>query len=182
MRMLTNVDIRSVGTPAAGALCYTVLIVLLGCITVSSIKDILDRQQDVSHAAKLLEKFEHKTRPSRYPVGSVSPFLEGATITVATASLLQRVAIAVTRFGGNVVSSQVETVSGQNNAEFINVVVASEIGQSDLQALLYDLEAGSPLLFIDRLTIQAGDARSATTGNKRLQVTLGVSGRWQASK
>ena len=40
------------------------------------------------------------------PTGS--PFLEGQTLTVAGAALLQRVADAVTKVGGNVLSSQVD--------------------------------------------------------------------------
>ena len=43
---------------------------------------------------------------TQVPAGS--PFLEGQTLTVAGAGLLQRVADAVNKVGGNVLSSQVD--------------------------------------------------------------------------
>jgi general secretion pathway protein M len=60
-----------------------------------------------------------------------------------------------------------------------------EIGQSNLQQLLYDLETGMPFLFIDQLVVQmvetAGRMDSATE-TPRMRVQIDVSGQWQLSK
>ena len=65
--------------------------------------------------SELLAQLEGRNAPSAAdvdplsgPAPTGSPFLEGQTVTVAGAALLQRVATAVTQFGGNVLSSQVE--------------------------------------------------------------------------
>src|SRR5581483_6544775 len=111
------------------------------------------------------------------PAGAVpagSPFLIGETVTVAGAALLQRVASAITRFGGSIQSSQVD-VQGQAKGNFVTLVVSCEIEQASLQKLLYDIEAGMPFLFVDQLVVQA--PQSAATGS-RMNLLLAVSGRW----
>jgi len=113
------------------------------------------------------------------PAGS--PFLEGATVTVAGAVLLQRVTAAVTKFGGNVLSSQVDLQGTQAKAGFLSVIASCEIDQPGLQQLLYDVEAGMPFLFIDQLVVQAPSSFGTSTEGK-LRVLLTVSGQWKDSK
>src|SRR6202030_4628593 len=81
---------------------------------------------------------------------SGSAFLEGATVTVAGAALLQRVAGAVTKLGGNVLSSQLDLQGTQSKAGFVSIVASCEIDQPALQPLIYDLEAGMPFLFVEQ--------------------------------
>ena len=76
-------------------------------------------------------------------------------MTVAGAALLQRVATAVTKLGGNVLSSQVELEGTEAKNGYIGLIASCEIEQPALQQLLYDLEAGMPFLFVDQLVAQA---------------------------
>ena len=119
--------------------------------------------------------------PLSGPAPSGSPFLEGQTVTVAGAALLQRVATAVTKFGGNVLSSQVELEGADAKNGFVSLVASCEIEQPALQQLLYDLEAGMPFLFVDQLVAQAPAPTAATKG-QRMRVLLAVSGLWPGDK
>jgi len=110
---------------------------------------------------------------------SGSAFLEGATVTIAGAALLQRVASAVTKLGGNVLSSQLDLQGTQAKAGFVSMVASCEIDQPVLQPLIYDLEAGMPFLFVDQLVVQAP---TVTSGEGRLRIVLAVSGQWQGVK
>ena len=112
---------------------------------------------------------------------SGSAFLEGATVTIAGAALIQRVAGAVTKVGGSVLSTQLELKGTQSRAGFLSILASCEIEQVGLQQLLYDLEAGMPFLFIDQLVVQAASTPSSSeTG--RLRILLAVSGQWQGAK
>ena len=102
-------------------------------------------------------------------------------MTVAGASLLQRVASAVTKVGGSVLSSQVELQGTQAKAGFVSVIASCEVDQPTLQKLLYDLEAGMPFLFIDQLVVQA-PVESSTNQEGRMHIMLAVSGQWQGGK
>jgi general secretion pathway protein M len=135
----------------------------------------------------MLEQFEGR-RPAatRNETGGVtapsgSPFLEGATVTVAGAALLQRVTAAVTKLGGSVLSSQVDLQGTEAKAGFLSVIASCEIDQPGLQQLLYDVEAGMPFLFIDQLVVQAPTNFGSATDGK-LRVLLTVSGQWKGGK
>jgi general secretion pathway protein M len=177
---------RSLTTsPEVAATAYAGLVVVLLAIAASSIVDILGQRALVAASAEMLEQLEGRKAPAAggrsgdagMPSGSA--FLEGATVTVAGAALLQRVAGAVTKHGGNVLSSQLDVQGTQAKAGFVSMVANCELDQAALQALLYDVEAGMPFLFIDQLDIQVS---TATSGEGKLRFLLGVSGQWQGTK
>ena len=172
--------------PLAIALYLGVMILLLFVIG-SSLSDIWSKRADVVASAAMLEQFEGRrpaavraqTPDGTSPAGS--PFLEGATVTVAGAALLQRVTAAVTKLGGNVLSSQVDLQGSQSKAGFLTIIASCDIDQPGLQQLLYNLEAGMPFLFVDQLVVQA-PASFAASGDGKLRILLAVSGQWRGAK
>lgn len=172
------------GSPIVATAVYAGLVCLLLVLAVGSILDLFSQRASVNASAAMLEQLEGRKAPvpgakAGYgyigmPLGSA--FLEGATVTVAGAALLQRVATAVTRHGGNMLSSQLDVQGPHAKAGFVSMIASCEIEQSALQPLLYDLEAGMPFLFVDQLDIQA------PSGEGKLRVLLGVSGQWQGAK
>jgi general secretion pathway protein M len=183
MSLATTLRKSLVSSPPVAATAYVALIIVLLVVVISSVADILSRRSLVAATAAMLEQLDGRKVPAAggrladagVPAGSA--FLEGATVTVAGAALLQRVAAAVTKAGGNVLSSQLDVQGPHANAGFVSMVANCELEQSALQALLYDLEAGMPFLFIDQLDIQV-----ATAGEGKLRFLLGVSGQWQGAK
>jgi general secretion pathway protein M len=173
--------------PAVAAGGYVVLVLLLVFFACYAVADLYDQNQAVSAANDLLAQLDRSRPASASGVAASgdmpqgSPFLEGQTVTVAGAALLQRVASAVTRVGGNVLSSQVDVQGIQSNSGLVTLTASCEVTQEDLQKLLYDLEAGMPYLFVDQLAVQAPDTLSRSEGG-RLRIVLGVSGQWQGSK
>src|SRR5579862_4880906 len=173
-----------VSSPIIASAVYAGLVVVLVIVAASSLIDLYNQHASVAASAAMLEQLEgrkpltadKRSGEAGAPTGSA--FLEGATVTVAGAALLQRVAAAVTKAGGNVLSSQLDVQGGPNaKAGFISMVANCELEQSALQSLLYDLEAGMPFLFVDQLDIQV-----ATAGESKLRFLLGVSGQWQGVK
>ena len=173
--------------PAAAPAAYVVVLALLLLSIWTAVSDLLERQRTVDAAADMLARLEGRKPRSQAdggggatgPVPAGSPFLEGQTVTVAGAALLQRVATAVTQAGGNVLSSQVELQGSQSKDGFVSLIASCEIDQASLQPLLYDLEAGMPFLFVDQLVAQA--PVSASEGG-RTRVLLAVSGLWPGAK
>lgn len=166
---------------------YPALLFLSVAVIWMSLADLTDRRQALNETAALLDQMKARAgvgarnANSGQPQGS--PFLEGPTVTVAGAALLQRVASAITAAGGAIQSSQVNLQGERPKDGFISLLVSGEVAQEQLQKLLYDLEAGMPFLFIDQLDVQMPQAAAATTttapSSAKLRVMLGVSGRWQ---
>ena len=77
------------------------------------------------------------------------------------------------------VSSKVDLDGPETKNGFVGLIASVEIGQPDLQALLYDLEAGMPFLFVDKLSVQSPEQfGEPETG--RVRMTLSVIGQWRA--
>ena len=176
--------------PAAfiAAIGYVVLLLVFAFLAWGGVTDVLEERAAVAAATDVLNRMEGRSPPPSAPTATPddalstgSAFLEGATVTVAGAALLQRVARAVARLGGNIVSSQVDLQSVQTNASFVGITVNLEIEEPRLQQLLYDLEAGMPFIFVDQLVVQAPVAPSASPRGK-MRVLLGVSSQWQGAK
>ena len=177
---------KLLATPIFAAGSYLCVTILLLFVTGSSFTDILSQRAEVLNLRTMLEQLEGRKPAGRGQGAGVagpagSPFLEGATVTVAGAVLLQRVTAAVTKFGGNVLSSQVDLQGTQAKTGFLTIIASCDIDQPGLQQLLYDLEAGQPFLFIEQLSVQA-PASFASSGEGKLRVLLGVSGQWQGLK
>jgi general secretion pathway protein M len=172
-------------SPIVAAVTYAGLVSVLLAMVVSSVLDMLGQRAAVASSAAMLEQLDGRKAPA--PGGrsteagmpSGSAFLEGATVTVAGAALLQRVAGAVTKLGGNVLSSQLDVQGTQSKAGFVSMVASCELDQPALQSLIYDLEAGMPFLFIDQLAVQAP---TTSSGEGKLRILLAVSGQWQGAK
>ena len=102
--------------------------------TWTALADLPDRRRAVDAAADMLARLEGRT-PARAsdaagaagPVPAGSPFLEGPTVTVAGAALLQRVAGAVRQAGGNVLSSQVEVQGAQAKDGYVSLMASCDI-------------------------------------------------------
>jgi general secretion pathway protein M len=178
---------RLLTTPIFAAGSYVCLLMIMLFVIGSSVSGTLHRRSEIAGLRTIKEQLEAR-KPTAggghdasiaAPAGS--PCLEGSTVTVAAAALLQRVTAAITKFGGNVLSSQVDLQGTQSKTGFLTIIASCDIDQPSLQKLLYDLEAGQPFLFLEQLSVQA-PASFASAGGGRLRVLLSVSGQWQGAK
>ncbi len=173
--------------PAVAVLFYGGLVAAGAVVAWLALADLYDRHLALAAATDMLDQIEGR-KPSSGGTGAAagtappgSPFLEGPSLTIAGAALQQRVTRAVTKLGGNVLSSQVELQGAQSREGFVSLIASCEVDQPALQQLLYDIEAGMPFLFVDQLEVQAPQAGTAQDGG-RMRVLLTVSGQWQGSK
>jgi general secretion pathway protein M len=174
-------------SPLVATASYLGVVVLLLFLVISSLSELIGRRSDVAASAAMLEQLEGRSRANTAPgepgMPTGSPYLEGATVTVAAATLLQRVSASVIKFGGNVLSTQLDVPNVPAKAGFISMVASCEIEQAQLQEMLYDLEAGMPFLFIDQLVVQpVADEAAKGADPGKLRVLLGVSGQWRGAK
>jgi general secretion pathway protein M len=184
-----NAVVRTLtGSPLIAATLYLAVTGGLLLMAGLSIADVFAHRQALAQTSDLLDQLRGRKGAAKNAAAALAehpgtPFLEGPTVTVAGANLLQRVAAAVSNVGGSVQSSQVDVSGAQTKDGFVGLVVSCELEQPALQKVLYDLEAGMPFLFIDQLDVQVPQTTAlgdAATG--RVRVILGVSGQWQAGK
>jgi general secretion pathway protein M len=173
-------------SPSIATLLYVIVVAGFFAAATLAISTIVDRFTTLAQTSETLEQL--RSRQGRGPAATsakeplASPFLEGSTLTVAGAVLLQRVASAVNAAGGSIQSSQVD-VTTQGKDGLVSLQISSEMEQPALQKVLFDLEAGRPVLFVDQLDVQVPQTLTANDGSGgRIRVTLGVSGQWLGAK
>jgi general secretion pathway protein M len=183
--MIAHVQKLLARFPLAAAMLYAAVVVVLAFVAIETALDLSDRRDAAHAAADILGQMEGRNpaRAAGLSDGGVagSPFLEGPTVTVAGAALLERVAGAIARVGGNVLSSQIDLQGDQSKAGFVTATASCEIEPVSLQPLLYDLEAGMPFLFVEQLVVQA-PAGSANAPGGKLRILLAISGQWRGVK
>ncbi len=165
-----------------GATAFIGLLALFIFTTWVSVADYLEARSTLSKSQELLAQLRSRQPGGPNAAGQArqgSPFLEGPSVTVAGASLLQRVSGAITAVGGTIQSSQVDVEGVQAKDGFVGLLISCEVEQPALQKLLYDLEAGMPFLYVDQLDVQMPQAASANEAvSGKVRVVLGVSGQW----
>ncbi len=174
-------------SPYVAASIYACLLCVLVAGAALPLKGVLDQQTAVGALDDILLRLQGRgpaaARLASGPDGAVagSSFLEGATVTVAGAALIQRVVGTVTRHGGSVLSSQLDLQGPQSKEGFLSVTANCELEQQALQEIVYELEAGMPYLFVDQLVAEASTNAAGASGG-RLHVLISVSGQWQGAQ
>ncbi len=178
------IDRYLVRYPSTSALIYVVLVVVLILTALFALLNIGERHRAVNASAEVLARLERRApsllSESAWSSDSIpagSPFLDGQTVTVASATLLQQITAAITGVGGRVISSEVAPRGERSGDAIVRVLANCELEEGALQHLLYDIEAGMPFLFIDQFVAEA----PANEGG-RMHVLLGVSGLWLGTK
>jgi len=187
MKTAHPIDRYLVRYPGVATLAYGLVLVVLLLIAWGALASVYERYTAYVAAGELLDQMEGRkpgaagvnAGANAAPTGS--PFLEGPTVTVAGAALQQRINGAVTKVGGNVLSSQVDLEGSKAKQGYVSLVASCEVDQPALQQLLYDLEAGMPFLFVDQLVVKAPQSGTSEEGG-RMRVLLGVSGQWQGAQ
>lgn len=163
----------------AAAIAYFLVVTALLATAAGSALDLLQRLGAVETAqARLAALNGRAASPATGGATKQSPLLEGQSVTIAGAALQQRVGVAVAKVGGALLSSQVDLEGPQAKDGFVELTVDVEVVQPALQALLYDIEAGMPYLFIEKLAIRAPQA-TGEAENGKMRVTTTIAGQWR---
>jgi general secretion pathway protein M len=177
-----SVNAYLVHYPRLSGLIYVALIFMCGLTIVYTLTDIVDGYRAHTASLDMLSQLEERNQSSSARGESKnsrlgSPFLEGQTVTVASAALLQRITSVITNAGGTVVSSEIVPQRTPSNNGYVTALANCELEQEALQKVLYDIEASLPFLFVDQLDVQT----PIESGGK-LRARLGVVGPWSGGK
>ena len=164
------------------AAAYAAVVALLLFVGASGCASLWSAWSNYSSAADNLEQLRARKGlaglrfTAQPPAGSA--YIEGQTATVAGAALQQRIGAILAEAGGAVLSSELDLREAAGDGGRIGLVVACDIDQVGLQRALYEIEAGMPVLALERLSAQtaAGDEKSVAP---RLRAQLSIAGQWR---
>jgi general secretion pathway protein M len=171
---------------AFAVVVYVGVVVAFLAISLFLVADLHDKAEELAAVQARLDQLSERSQQSSStwirpnPGVNGSPFLDGQTITIAGAALQQRVQEAVAKADGALMSSQVELEGPDAKNGFVGLTASMEVRQPAVQTILYDIEAGMPYLFVDKLSIQSPEAFGEPESG-RTRMTIGVVGQWRTS-
>jgi general secretion pathway protein M len=145
--------------------------------------DELAERQD--HLARLEAGTRPKGDPRRAKLGAAPPsaFLDAPTSGLASASLQSHIAH-LAGHHATLVSFAVQPSDKADSADSVRVEASMDIGLRSLQTLLYELESGTPYVFVESMTVRpaaAAAAAQSTAKDPSLRVVIGLRALWRRS-
>lgn len=172
----------TLGRPLASSLLLAALVAGAGFAAAAAWADLSTALEEREVGADLLSQTAAAGRRAGAPEGAAaepSLFVEADSDTLAAAKVDAAVRSLAAGAGDTVLSSRAE-VKHEDGApgDRIEVQAVIEGGNDALQALLFQLEAGAPLVLVDAATIHpveaAGDPQAPT-----LRASLTLSAYWR---
>jgi general secretion pathway protein M len=171
-------------TIAVGAL----LLVLLAAIAVPiwALQQRADAAQDLTDAQELLDKLEAahqraagKTaaqthRPTKAPQEA---FVSASTSGLASAQLESHLSQLISKARATLVSSSVKPADRADGPDTLRIQVNLEIPYDSLQSFLYQLETGTPYVFVDSMSLLPERAQAAPAAP--MKATLNLRAFWR---
>jgi general secretion pathway protein M len=176
---LSGEQILSVGVLAALLLVCMGLTGLSFQVRSNAAQELAERQELVSR----LEARAKARREARALSGATAPaaaFLDAPTQGLAVAQLQAHLAQMADIHHAVLVSSGIEPTKHEDPPDSIRLQATLEMSLQALQAFLYQLESGTPYVFVDQLAVQLGGAASQrATEDPLLHITLGLRAVWR---
>jgi general secretion pathway protein M len=141
-------------------------------------QDLADRHDVLSRLeARAKARSDARARPGSAPAAA---FLDAPTQGLAVAALQAHLAQMADIHHSVLVSSGVEPGKHEDPPDSIRLQATLEMSLQALQAFLYQLESGTPYVFVEQLAVQlAGTASQRVVEDPLLRVTLGLRANWR---
>lgn len=140
----------------------------------------LDERQDQLTRLEARAKARRDARARSGAAAPVTAFLDAPTQGLAVAQLQAHIQQLADVHRCVLVSSGLEPTKREDGADQIRLLATLEASSQSLQAFLYQLESGTPYVFVDALTVQlTGAASQRTAEDPLLRVTFGLHAVWR---
>ena len=184
LRALAAIKLDSEQMLSIGAL-VALLLVCLGLMGMS-LQMRANASQELAERHDLLSRLEERAkarRAARAQSGAAAPaaaFLNAPTQGLAVAQLQAYLVQMADTHHAVLASSGIEPTRREDPPDSIRLQATLEMSLQAVQAFLYQLESGTPYVFVDQLALQlAGAASQRAVEDPLLRVTLGLRAIWR---
>jgi general secretion pathway protein M len=162
--------------------------VLLACVlaVALSIGARFDAQQERAERHEILSHLQVQARQQSAAQGPLvtgkapgAAFLDAPTLGLAGAQLQSYITRLATAQQAALMSSGVESPARDDTPDSIRVQATLELSLKSLQAMLQQLETGTPYVFVETLAAQPAIAAQRGAEDPPLRVTVGVRALWR---
>jgi general secretion pathway protein M len=173
-------------TMAVAALCVLLSacvssVVLTLAVRADAVQELSDRQDVLSRLEARARSGSQTHGETRVAAAPARAFLDASTPGLAGAELQAYIARLADRHAA-LVSFGTQVSAGEDTADVVRIEASLDISLPALQVLLYQLESGTPYVFVESMTVRpATSAGAGGAENVPLRVTLGLRALWRRS-
>jgi general secretion pathway protein M len=168
---------------AVAALCLLLIacassLALTLAIRSDAVAELSDRQDVLTRLEARARSRPESHGQSRAGAAPLGAFLDAATPGLAGAELQAYIARLADQHAA-LVSFGTQPSGGQDAADVVRIDASLDISMRALQVLLYQLESGTPYVFVESMTVRATTGAAGGAENLPLRVTLGLRALWR---
>jgi general secretion pathway protein M len=161
------------------------LVLMLTCVCVAglSLQMRFGAGQELAQYRELLSRLESRIRTDKdRPIAAAPPtaFLTAPTQGIASAQLQAYLAQLADLHHAGLVSSGGETAKRDEASDTIRLQATLDMNLKALRGMLYQLESGTPYVYVDALTLQLANATAGRViEDPSLRATLSLHAFWR---
>jgi hypothetical protein len=143
----------------------------------------LDARSEVLSQLEAHVRARNEARPKSGAVAPAAAFLSAPTPGLAGAQFEAYLRKTADAKHATVISSGIDLARHEDRPDSIRLQAVFDLNLQALQAMLYQLESGTPYVFVDSLAVQIpGTGAQRAVEDPLLRVTLGLRAIWQRDK
>jgi hypothetical protein len=173
MARLTHAEAGAVGAIALLLIVCASAVALLYQVRLSSLEELAEREATLSRLQAASRSAAGPGQQLQRPKASAHAFLDASTHGLAGAQLQTYVARVASDQKAILVSSGVAAPARDDRPDTIRMEASLDVTFRELQAILYNLESGTPYVFVESLTIRPSSAQR-NIEDPLLRVTLNL--------
>src|SRR5229473_3533614 len=168
---------------AISAAVLALLLLACMCVVGLLLQTRSDAVREISERREILSRLEAKSRTISNRPSAVAPpvaFLDASTQGLASAQLQSYLAQLAGDQRASLVSSGGEAAKRDDLPDTIRLQATLDMNLKALRAVLYQLESGTPYVFVDALTVQpVGATAGRPVEDPLLRTTLSLRAFWR---
>jgi general secretion pathway protein M len=159
-------------------------LLLLACVFAVgvSVQMRSDAGSEIAERRELLSRLETKMRAGAGRSNGAAPptaFLDAPTTGIANAKLQAYLAQLADLQQAGLVSTGTEAAKADEAGDTIRIEATLDMNTRALRAVLYQLESGTPYVFVDTLTLQPASATAGHSEDPILRATISLRAFWR---
>lgn len=167
---------------AISIVAFVLLLLALVSLTGISLQSRADAGRESSERREMLSRLEARLRASagRPTAAPPAAFLDASTPGLASAQLQSYLGQLAGDKNASLVSSGGETAKRDDAPDTVRIQATLDMNMLSLRAMLYQLESGTPYVFVDALSVQPVNATAgASVEDPLLRTTLSLRALWR---
>jgi general secretion pathway protein M len=174
---------QAISVGAVAALLVVLILLAVACLQMRSeaAQELGEREEMLAHLEDRA-KAVSEARARKGSVAPVSAYIDAPTQGLAGSALQAYLLQRADADHAILISAGIQPAKREDPPDSIRLQANLDMNLQTLQTLLYQLESGTPYVFVESLVVQLVGAKSEHAEDPQLHISLGLRALWRQKK